>query len=225
MKEVTLKLYKFDELDESAQQRVIDDERGNCGTLHEEFWCNEYQATLDEFCKIIGCKVSWTHEYGNFYYRIKWDNDPFECWQYDVYIDSDHVKGKYLLRFLNRDEIYFSVRKGKYRSTPFRTGSDGKQHYRYIHSKVMFEEGNCPLTGYCADNSILQPIWDWHKNPDLEISLQELVEKCLDSFFEDWQADIDWGYTDDYVREELENNCDEDFYEDGTRADKFLQVA
>lgn len=213
MKEVKLNLYRFDELSDDAKKDVIERYRDKCGELHTEAWEYEYKATLDKFSEIIGIKVyNWEVDSWSYGHNYRWVHEPTSSGE----MDHDDVRGKYLLRFLNR--IYFDVRSRKYHSTPFTYDENGKPHYRYLYSKILWHDGDCPLTGFCADYSILEPIWDWHKEPDWKISVDELVTKCLDKFFEDWQNDIRWGYSDEYVEEELStgNLDDKWFYQDGS---------
>lgn len=206
MKEIKVTLYQFDELSDDVREKVIDRYRYICGESHQEFWSDEQRATLDKFCDIIGIKMkNWQVDGGCYDYSFRWEREPFGDWYNGSYIDADEVCGKYLLRFLNR--IYFDVRRGKYHSTA----------NRHMHSKWHMEEFYA-LTGYCADYAICKPIYDWHRNPDWKISLQELVESCLDSFFSDWRDEIAYGYGDEYVTEELtEGNLEHLlFLEDGT---------
>lgn len=111
--------------------------------------------------------------------------------------------------------------KGKYFSTSGKY-IDGKYKYRHKYSRVMFDYGdNCPLIGMCYDYYLLKPIIDyynvWCTYPE-GFSLEDLIEKCYNSFFKTWHEEYEyWADDEDAIREELHYNQYEDrlYYEDG----------
>ena len=151
-------------------------------------------------------------------YRFVFSNDFYG-------MDASEVTGKYLLRFLN--SIYYDVRSGKYFSCGQRW-ENGKYHYSAKHSKILWEEFNCPLTGICYDNDILKPIWDWHKKPNWNLSLRDLVDECLESFFSSWEEENLYCGSDEYCIQELtESSVYEDvlYFEDGRKFDGIYEDA
>lgn len=79
---------------------------------------------------------------------------------------------------------------------------------------VLGEE--CPFTGYCGDESFLAPYRAFMLKPD-ERSYSELMSDCLDSGFNDWQADMEHQESDEYIVDFLQAN-EYEFLEDGTIA-------
>ena len=51
----------------------------------------------------------------------------------------------------------------------------------------------------------------------MNISLYDLIDKCLEKFFSEWERDMSNCYEDDFVKEHIAANSDGDlYYEDGT---------
>lgn len=210
MKEVKCKLYKFEELSEESQKKVMDRERNNIQSWGIDAWDSEHRDTLEKFANIVGIKIrDWEVSDYNHNYSF--------CFLSDVYErDADDVKGKYLLRFLN--SIYYEIRSRKYYSCGQRW-ENGKYHYSHRYSEIIWVNNNCPLTGVCYDCDILYPIYKWHKNPNWEKSLYDLVDECLEEFFSAWEKENAYCGSDEYVKQELtESSAYEDvlYFEDGT---------
>ena len=210
MKEMKVKLYKFSELSEDAQQKVIDRERDDIQQLNIDAWSREYEDSLKSFSDLFGINVRhWEVDPCSYNYRFSFNSDIYER-------DATEVTGKYLARFMR--DIHPNVFKGKYLSAKGHMGEDGNWVYgKSKHSKILLVDHECPLTGYCGDNFILHPVWEWFEHPDYNKSLYDLVDECLDSFFKEWRDDMEYGGTDEYVRDSIINNeQEEEYYEDGT---------
>ena len=178
MKQVTLNLYKFEELSDEVRAKIVEQKRIDLGYSIMDCSNSEYQATLAKFENIIGIKVNYEVDYCGQQFSFSWNEMPYEGY---VDFTADEVKGKLLLRFLNK--IYYQVRGRKYygKLIPHEVDSDhpaGLEHVKR-YSRIMWEEDNCPLTGMCYDCYILHPIMEWHKKPDWKISLEDLICECL----------------------------------------------
>lgn len=219
MKEVKIRLYKFEELSSESKAKVIDRERSKIQECGIDAWDSEHRDTIKKFEEIFNVKVrDWSVSDYSHDYRFVFRNDFYG-------MDASEVTGKYLLRFLN--SIYYDVRSGKYFSCGQRW-ENGKYHYSAKHSKILWEEFNCPLTGVCYDNDILKPIWDWHKKPNWNLSLRDLVDECLESFFSSWEEENLYFGSDEYCIQELtESSVYEDvlYFEDGRKFDGIYEDA
>ena len=219
MKEVKIRLYKFEELSSESKAKVIERERSKIQQWCIDAWDSEHRATIKKFEEIFNVKVrDWSVSDYSHDYRFVFSNDFYG-------MDASEVTGKYLLRFLN--SIYYDVRSGKYFSCGQRW-ENGKYHYSAKHSKILWEEFNCPLTGICYDNDILKPIWDWHKKPNWNLSLRDLVDECLESFFSSWEEENLYCGSDEYCIQELtESSVYEDvlYFEDGRKFDGIYEDA
>ena len=73
----------------------------------------------------------------------------------------------------------------------------------------VFTDNCCVLTGYCADEDILRPIYDFLKAPDTRTTLYDLMDKCLDSFFKSCRDDMEFQCSE----ESFEESCAANDYE------------
>ena len=215
MKEKKVKLYKFSELSKDAQQKVINRERDVIQQMGIDAWASEYEDSLNSFCDMVGIKCyNWECSPCSHSYSFRFEREPF-----NGNIDADKCTGKYLARFMR--DICFDVFKGKYFGKLIPHAKDaehpnGTEHIKR-YSKVLFDSYDCPFTGYCGDNFILHPIYEWFEHPDYNKSLYDLIDDCLESFFSDWEKDMYSCGEDEYVREDiLANETEESYYEDGT---------
>ncbi len=203
MKEVKVKLYHFDELSEDVKHKLCERERvkpyGITAT-QVEWDAEERIETLQLFCDMFGIKFEIDYDH-----QLRFINWHFKDVDMNGYDWSDEdICGKYLLRFLNR--YYYDIRSRKY-------------FYRLMksrHSRIMWEEQCCPFTGMCFDCDILEKIFEWYKNPNWEISLHDLFEECFRHYLKLWADDEDYYYSDEFICERLEEDCEVMFLEDGT---------
>ena len=65
------------------------------------------------------------------------------------------------------------------------------------HFKPELLSGNCPFTGYCGDEDLLDPIRTFRDKPDLELTLGELFQQCADAWVKAWVADMEYARSDD----------------------------
>ena len=60
---------------------------------------------------------------------------------------------------------------------------------------------DCALTGYCADYSILKPIYDFLETPNQKITYLKLIDTCLDAFFRFCKDDVVYSDSEEYFNE------------------------
>lgn len=211
MKEIVLKVYKFDELSKDSQEKIIERERWNVMEQCMSAYNVDYEASMKAFGELTNAKV-YDYEVGystcNFSYGFK-HSDIF----------TENLCGKLLFRYINNN-IMPHITKGKYYSIG--KYIDGKYNYKRRRSRVILGyEDNCPLTGMCYDYYLLKPIIDyydtWCTYPE-NFSLEDLIEKCYNNFFKAWHEEYEhWADNEDAIREELHHNQYEArlYYEDG----------
>lgn len=191
-----VKLYKFDELSEESQQVAIDNWRNS---NYEVAWQSEWEDSLNKFCDI---------------FPIKWDSwDIYQRINYRIQCDDEirELSGIRLLKYIINN-YWDDIFKGKYYSTDGQW-INGKYHYKKRYSKCQFEF-DCPLTGFCGDYDILQPILDFLKNPQDNITFEDLLSDCLASWRIAVKNDYESQQSDEYIKECLEIN-EYEFTEDG----------
>ena len=66
-----------------------------------------------------------------------------------------------------------------------------------------FLSGNCPFTGYCVDESFLDPIRNFINKP-YDVTFEELIIECVESALIDIQNDYEYTLTEVYIAEEFE---------------------
>ena len=217
-------IYKFDELDEDIRERLV----SRCAECHADDWEYEYRDTLKELEKLFGVKCEdwsvdgWSHTYilreASYDYRLDYaenNADHDEDWGY-LALKGNRAMGKCWTEW--GDE----VTKGKYicacwckgKMHPNAVGGDRTKGY---HSKALFvplHDGSCPLTGFCADNDALDPLWDMMEGKHVKdgMTIAEMIDECFESFFTAWEKDIHYHQSEEYFRE---NEMAEWYDEDG----------
>jgi hypothetical protein len=202
------KLYTFDELDFEVRNRLIRE----CGERNYGNWDYEYRDTLkklEELFEII-C-VDWQiNDYRyNYSLRFKIEGSYFtmqevtEAFPYEfdwLNLFGNRAMGKCWTMW-QRDVV-----KGKYYSGKMR-GTIGKDaNFVHRHSKVLFDglhDGTCPLTGFCADNDALDPLWDMMEGKFVKtsITIADMIYMCFDAFFRAWKHELEYVQTEEYFRE------------------------
>lgn len=225
--DIVTELYKFDELPSGTQDRLVRE----CGDRHYNDWDYEYRDTLKELEKLFGVKCKdwsvdgWSHdytlyaEYDDYAHFLladaaEEDTDEYEGFGY-LALRGNRAMGKCWTEWGDK------VSKGKYicacwckgKMHPHSVGGDYTKGY---HSKVLFvplHDGSCPLTGFCADNDALDPLWDMVEGKHVKdgMTIADMIDQCFEAFFAAWQKDIEWGFTEECFRE----NADEWYDEDG----------
>lgn len=232
MKTINITLYSFDELSEDVQKQIIDRERWNIMEQCMDGYGSDYQQSLEKFEELMDITVSnWRVDYCDYNYRVQLLEGYVSEWsRKDKYgneetcvLQLEDLEGKLLYRYLQRiikPSLYTNKTywKSKY--------IDGKFIGKERHSRII-EECECPLTGCCYDMYLIDPILEYIKKPDYTLTYKMLMDKCVDSFFEEWHKEYRyWADNEDAIREELHNNQYEDrlYYADGRVYDGPLDV-
>lgn len=218
MKEFKIKLFKFDELSEKVRKSLIEKERWDLGDRAMAYNSDDRQGTLNAFEKVFGVHLEYQVNYCGHWCHLNFDDDAiFSGYKNGEYFEilAEEVSGKLLLRYLNSkflDLHYPKKSWGKYKM-----GENGKYHAKTRRSKILWEDC-CPLTGVCYDEDILNPIREYLKKPDMNLTLKDLLEECADKFILEWHKE--WEYCCDnekFLEEEFENAHEDDLYfKDGT---------
>lgn len=199
MREITVKIYKFSELSEKAQRRAWE-----CEPDFSDSYSSDYRATLAAFEKIFDISVyHWSVD------DYRYSFDYVTAGRATEAPEGDALR---LARFIWNNYAEYLM-KGRYYSTQGQY-IDGKYHYKHRYSKATFIMDNCPLTGFCADMDILQPVIDCLHYKAFFDSYEELIDNCLDSFFRAWRNEIEYCNSFEYFAEMCEIN-DYEFYETG----------
>lgn len=215
MKTIGLTLYEFDELSKEVQQKIIEKERWNIMDQCMSCYDADYIKSLKEICHIFNIKLKqYSVNYCSYYFSMDIDQE-YPIYEVDgagIYLGD--LKGKLLLRYI-RNNIISYILKPKYY---------GKLVGQYPHIRHVKRYSNitrtceCPLTGMGYDMYFLIPFLELMEKPDMNITYLELMEKCMDAFFDTWHKEyVYWADDEDALREELHHNQYEGrlYYENG----------
>ena len=209
MKTKTIKIYSFNELDAKGKERVLDKWRE-----HDtgDAWSDEWRESMELFAKWLGITVKdWSVSvWGNSY--VKWEYENSD-WNYADGDPAETMTGVRLRTWIINNWLP-EFWKGKYYSKTLSTSP-----YRYIsrYSKINGSYMDCPMTGYCGDNSLIYPLLQFVENPNNSTCLNDLIEECFSEWYQDWIKDMEWQNSDEYIIDTIECN-DYEFHDDGTIA-------
>jgi len=188
-KTITIEVYSIKELPEKVQQKVYYEWLSN--VVYP--WADDNRETLEAFENIFPIKVKdWEYGgYNNNYIHFEMTCEP----------EIEELRGIRLLAYLYNN--YFDyLFKGKYYSIS--KYINGKYQYKSRRSKVI-KENSCVLTGYCIDDDILKPVYDFLKKPDNR-TFYDLMKECLESWLTACNNDYEYCTSFEYFIEEAENN-------------------
>lgn len=176
MRTCNVTLYKYNELDERAQERARDAAR-NAGWFGDA-WEGEWRDSLDKAQHALPFRVvDWSVGLGSHSFaRVSVEDDVAE------------LAGARAWKYLQNNGI----------------------------AEAIGEDGACPFTGYCGDESLLDPLRAFLLRPHPRTTLGELFQDCADSWVRAWLADMEYQLSDEYVAEHLEVN-EYEYTEDGER--------
>ena len=204
MKTISISLYTWDELNETAKCHYWE----TSGLDFSGDYDGDYENTLKTFCNAfdVSC-FGWSVNAYTFQFSRttagRWDDCP----------DSPEKAERWIQKILwneFRDRIYT----GKYFSIPGRWNS-GKYSYKCRHSHIILND-SCTLTGYCSDDFIMQPLIGCLNGKETYTSPAELFDACFTAFFKAWQADIIYCSSFEYFDKMMtENYPDACFTESG----------
>lgn len=213
MRTITHQLYKFEELEALEQRRAIDEMRESIAIGSDECDCSEYRTAILKIEEAFGIKV-YDYDYQSFSRRWGYGfKFKFTEQRWDTI--ADKRDRRILLRYFNAVDDRIRKEEGRYYSTPGKY-VDGMFTYKSRHSKVLFYPYNYCLTGtWCTEavDDALNDFADFYRK-GITRTIREFVTEMLDEFFGNWKEDIEYHWSDDYIRYELEQS-EYEFYEDG----------
>lgn len=230
MKEITVKLYDYDELSEEAKKKAHEDwlSRG-----HEHFCGGEVRDTLKKLEEEFGIEVTrWSYDSCSYDVGTIW----FERYNDDqLALAGDRARA---FLWSNFGHLLMQPRTHYYMKIGGKLRNCVGENSRKYKSKVFFDrvyDGTCPLTGVCFDNDALDPLayfcfgvkWDEKAKKRVMVphderwrwkstTVEEVIRDCVDSLFESAQRDCEYQDSEEYFAEMCEAN-NWTFEEDGSR--------
>lgn len=211
MRQINYKVYTFGELSSEAQEKAVDAMTSEVGAFLAENASDDFQDSLKKLEEAFGIRVDkYNVGYPGTYCHWVWTDSRWSE------LDEDP---KFLIRFV--DEMRDYLLKGKYYSTPFKSCPKSQEHpagltYKYRYGRTVFNKPEfcCCLTGVYSDWAVDDAMNKCYEAVRHGHTIQEFISDMLDAFFDYWEKEIDAGYEDETVREELDSNGHE-FFEDG----------
>lgn len=219
MKEITIRLYDYDELSPEAKKLALDEWQS---ADIEHFWGREAEDTLKKLQEELGIEVS------------RWEYSPYGhdvgVIRFPRYTDDQlNLAGRRAQAFLwnnfahlimqPRKQWYAKHRDGRVDLSGSLYCSD-KWENMYRESKVFFDrtyDGSCPLTGVSFDNDALDPLcyfcfgveWDEKAGKRVMIpqsrrakwmttTVEDVLRDCVDSLLRSAKDDWNGQFTEEY---------------------------
>lgn len=199
----TIKLYTLDQLSDGAKQKAIKKYRGS---RNEYFWQEENRNSLIKFAELFDIKLT-SYFYGdrgegvNYVSNYRGEVEELSgvrlaTWLHNN-IGNEIFKPKYYGVNLNKEVKHKRIKCKFYE----RTGNYFVGYYSGITKDTC-----APLTGYCMDESLLKPIYEFLKKPSDSINFLDLLDDCFNEWVKAGNADIDYQNSDEFIIGEIENN-------------------
>ena len=219
MKEITIRLYDYDELSPEAKKRALEEWRSED---IEHFWGREAEDTLKKLQEELGIEVS------------RWSYSPYEydsgVIRFTHYSDDQlALAGRRAQAFLWNNFAHLIMQPRKQWYAKHRDGRvdlsgslycGGKWETMYRESKVFFDrtyDGSCPLTGVSFDNDALDPLCyfcfgvEWGKKAGKRVmipqsrrakwmttTVEDVLRDCVDSLLRSAKDDWNGQFTEEY---------------------------
>ena len=203
MKPITINAFEITELSDKARERAYHKWLDG----YEYFCADDNRASLLAFEKSFPVKIrDWS--YGGRGEGVSWDFTKDD--------DIEELSGHRLATYLwnNFSDVLYQrkyktsfKRKGKinHRMITQKLCKDrttGEEYYwTKVTSNIFVETYNCPLTGYCIDNSLLDPMWKFMDKPDGR-TFKELIDDCFEEWVKDCNTDYEYSSSEEFFIEE-----------------------
>ncbi len=216
---IRIKLFKFEELSDKAKQVALDEQRYTDTT---DAWGTENVESMEKFAEIFPIKVTnWSYGGRGEGVDFRFDGSDIEelsgqrlaTYLWNNYRDEIYSKKWYNLKTLGITDEWF--KHSRITSRKIEKGPNAGKWRNSYHSALTLETYNCPLTGYCMDNELLDEIWKFIDKPDRR-NFKDLLENCFEAWIKACNADREYQESDEYIKEGFEANGAE-FTSDGKR--------
>lgn len=185
------KIYKFEELPEKTQQKIIDSWRDN----DSFFWHSEFVDTLEALETWLDVAVkNWECDQYSFHFSLKFNENNDENKAYRV-VNAILDKLNSHTRMTAR--VYL-------------------KHYPKIrYSKIFKAYDNCPFTGVCYDYAFTTAIEELRKPENFySWDYSDFCNHVFNSLFTDVKDEYHYWHSEECIVEEINSN-DYEFTEGG----------
>lgn len=187
MKTIEIKLFEYEDLKKEKNSKVLQNVINNWNSsIDDEILRQDFYDSHNKMTEILG---------------FNYDN-------YDKYLEEEvlELTGIRLMKWLYNN-VYLELRKGKYYSTKGYFDKDRKYHYKFRHSKCIFEI-SCPFTGCYIDHWFIDGLlkaldsYDTCNHYTLEQLLSETHSDALNCF----DDSVEYYRSEEYILDLIEAN-------------------
>ena len=193
MRTIEVKLFTYDELNQKAKEKALEDYRYSAGY----FWFDDAMETIKKGLSLFDYSLKdYNIDLTNGYSNIKLESEHYEN-------AVEELTGLRLAKYIY-NTYYWNI----YKLLDFRKGSKVRRS-RIMVSRVY------EYTGYYADEIFLDIVHNFIERPDSR-NFIELMMDCCEAVINDMCKDYIYQLSEEYFREYCYGNKFE-FYEDGQR--------
>lgn len=168
------KVYKYDELSDKAKESAF---QTWCDGQTKWFWMDENIDSMKAFAKHFDITIK-DYEIGGQYNHV-----DFELSGEEGINDMEYIR---LWKYLKNHD-YENVRV-----------YTREEKLKYLGNVTIFNE--CPFTGYCMDDTILDEMRDFIKKP-WKVTYYDLIDRCFDKWIKSCVADMDYQISEECFAE------------------------
>lgn len=190
-------VYKFDELPEDIQRRVVDDEiaQRHYEGVDNVPWLDENFDSFQKVAEILNIETETkTDEYGTTIYIVDENNS--------AYINACDITGLRAYKYIINNFLP-EFRRGKYYSLAY---NKEKHCYPWRHSRCQF---NYDGDGYILD-LIPYEVWQGMKKSIVKknLSVMDYIQAVVDEYADEISQDITYFFSREGVQEDLSSRGD-----------------
>ena len=206
MRTITMNVYKFDELSETAKRYARNTYRENACEDYDD-----YVLSIKAIGQVLGMRPDWeislcSHSYVEFKRNLDEEIEELTGvralkWVWNNWIEKT-LRGKVIGKLFPCEE-----------SKEHPAGLD----YKRYHSKATLVY-DCPFTGFYMDMALWGAYRKMQKNvkSGKENTVGDFLEELEYRLCKDWLSEIEYRDSDEYIDEVMEAN-DYEFYENGVK--------
>lgn len=203
MKIIQKHVYRFSELPEETQEKILDDWRNNDIFPFEQ----EHKGTLEDFENRFPIHVKhWEVDlYGRSHISAEFTDaaeiENLSGIRLVKYLYNNHFLDLYERKYLTnlKNHEYREVAHPMLKTIKL---SNGK-YFHVVQSRIQYDQAM--PTGVYTDYNIRKPLYDFLKKPR-DITFYDLLNDCLQEWLYTFQKDIEYYYSDENIKDTIESN-------------------
>lgn len=195
MREVSVKLYSFDELPEDIQKKIWEGDQNRYNSYDCYYW--EFRKTLDTFADYFGIVCRWEVDSTHYHFDFTIsDNETAE--------NLETIRDPLRLATWVYNNHGHHIKRGKYYSVG--KWINGQYSYKCRYSKTIYGYNDLPLTGVFCDDYILKAIVDCITYRRTFDTYDDLITTALNEFFSAWRDDLEYAESFEFYAEQAAEN-------------------